>query len=353
MRHLILGSALLALGLAACNDDTLSPSSTDVETLDLSRYTGSENGKTGKTPGILGFASYEGHLFVPLQRLGADWKPLDTSLVLEIDPASRQVVREIRLPLANPYSMKLVGSKLVLACVGAWTDDSYANVLDGGVVSVDLATGTTEILAREADLGGNVSDAQLVGTKLYVAVSTMWPSTHVAVVQGGTIVDSLPGVNLAGGLQSDGSSLLVAMRESSPYVAIFDPAKDSMIGKIATGIEPTSMQIFDGGRLAVLGTNYTVRLGALMVADSVKKGAKASTRKGFETSNIGMSVSDDVVYVLNRDLGTVTGFRHGDRGQVVLDWNVGSQSNPYDVAIVDGAVWAACYNLSALQIRKP
>lgn len=353
MRHLILGSALLALGLAACNDDTLSPSSTDVETLDLSRYTGSENGKTGKTPGILGFASYEGHLFVPLQRLGADWKPLDTSLVLEIDPATRQVVREIRLPLANPYSMKLVGSKLVLACVGAWTDASYANVLDGGVVSVDLATGTTEILARESELGGNVSDAQLVGAKLYVAVSTMWPNTHVAVMQGGTIVDSLPSVTLAGGLQASGSNLLVAMRESSPYVAIFDPAKDSMVGKIATGIEPTSMEVFDGGRLAVLGTNYTVRLGALMVADSLKKGAKASTRKSFETSNIGMSISDDVVYVLNRDLGTVTGFRHGDRDQVVLDWNVGSQSNPYDVAVVGSELWAACYNLSALQIRKP
>lgn len=353
MNRTMIALALAALGLASCSEDTVAPVVPDVESFDLSRYVGSEGGKTGKTPGVLGFASYDGHLFVPLQRLGGDWKPLDTSLVLEIDPASRKVVREIKLPLANPYAMKLAGGKLLLACVGAWNDDAFENVLDGGIVSVDLASGTAEIVVRETTLGGNVSDVQAIGDKVYVAVSTAWPNTHVAVVEQGRIVDSVAGIQLAGGLQANGSQLLVGVRETTPFVAIVDTAFDSTVAKISTGIEPTNMDLLASGKLAILGTNYSVRLGAMMVADSARKGAKASTRKSFETSNVGMTVLDDVVYIMNRDLGVVTGFRDGDREQVVLDWNVGSQSNPYDVAIVSGEIWVACYDLAELRIRKP
>ena len=353
MNRSLIALALAALGLTACSEDTVAPVVPEVESFDLSRYVGSENGKTGKTPGTLGFASYNGHLFVPLQRLGDDWKPLDTSLVLEIDPVSRKVLREIKLPFANPYAMKLTGGKLYLACVGAWYDDSYADVLDGGVVAVDLASGTTEIVVRESALGGNVSDVQAIGGKVYVAVSTAWPNTHVAVVEGGRIVDSVAGIQLAGGLQTNGTQLLVGVRETTPFVAIVDTALDSTTAKISTGIEPTNMDLLESGKLAILGTNYSVRLGAMMVADSARKGAKASTRKSFETSNLGMTVVGDVVYVMNRDLGVVTGFRDGDRDQVVLDWNVGSQSNPYDVAVVSGEIWVACYNLAELRIRKP
>jgi hypothetical protein len=353
MNRTLIALALASTALFSCDEDTVAPVTKEVESFDLSRYVGSEGGKTGKTPGVLGFASHDGHLFVPLQRLGSDWKPLDTSLVLEIDPVSRKVVREIKLPLANPYAMKLVGGTLYLACVGAWSDDAYENVLDGGVVSVDLAKGTSEIVVRETTLGGNVSDVQAIGSKVYVAVSTTWPSTHVAVVEGGRVTDTVGGIQLAGGLQTNGSQLLVGVRETTPFVALVDTASDSATAKISTGIEPTNMDLLESGKLAILGTNYTVKLGAMMVADSARKGARASTRKSFETSNLGMTVLGDVVYVLNRDLGVVTGFRDGDRDQVVLDWNVGSQSNPYDLAIVSGEIWVACYNLTELRIRKP
>lgn len=348
----LFGLALLAGLLSSCDDEVLQPVSDEVETLDLSRYIASEGGKTGKAPGILGFASWNGHLFAPLQRLGSDWKPLDTSLVVEIDPASRKVVRSIALPLKNPYSMKRAGSKLYLACVGAWTDASYQNVLDGGVVEVDLSTGATKVLARESELGGNVSDMQMVGEKLYVVVSTSWPNSHVAVVKSGAVVDTLPGIDLAGGMQANGKNLFVAVRADKPFVAVVDPASDSIVGKMSTAIEPTEMDFLSSGKFAILATNYTVQLGALLVSDSAAKGAKPATQAGWSTSNLGMSVQGEVVYVLDRGRGTVTGFRGGDKDQVVFDWNAGSPANPYDVAVLGGEIWVACYDLSVVKIRK-
>jgi hypothetical protein len=101
--------------------------------------------------------------------------------LLQIDVKQRKVVKAFTLPLPNPAGITYdpASGKLYIPCTGQMFDATYAIVADGGIVSVDPASGNMQVIAKEEDLGGNVGKATLYDGKLFFAVTQPPPDlTH-------------------------------------------------------------------------------------------------------------------------------------------------------------------------------
>lgn len=96
-------------------------------------------------------------------------KPHADPKLLKIDVHKRTVDKAITLPLSNPQGITYDAAtgKLYVPCVGEYVDEiTYAPILDGGIVSVDPASGAATVIATEQDLGGNVGRLELADGKL-------------------------------------------------------------------------------------------------------------------------------------------------------------------------------------------
>jgi len=104
-----------------------------------------------------------------------------------------------------------------------------------------------------------------------------------------------------------------------------------------------------GPSVWVLGQKYGTTGSSSLDRISDGKIAAATPPAGMPShSNTGICVSNQVLYLFDKNLGVVTGFDHGDFSKVTLDENVGASANPYEAASLNGAVWVARFGSSSL-----
>jgi hypothetical protein len=115
-----------------------------------------------------------GYLYAVVQNLDtkAGFKALPDPKLLQIDVKQRKVAKAFTLPWPNPAGIAYDPSsgKLYVPCQGQVFDSTFAVVPDGGIVSVDPASGSMEVIAKEEALGGNLGRVTLHGGKLFFTV---------------------------------------------------------------------------------------------------------------------------------------------------------------------------------------
>jgi len=124
-------------------------------------------------------------LWASLQRMDrSTWRPAGGSVLLGIDPTTREVVTEIPLPLDNPTGgWTVVDDVAWSGAIGAYeTDDALA--LDGGVLAVDLAIGTASTILSEAEVGRNVYAVLSDGSHLWLSTYDESSTNHIEVWEG-------------------------------------------------------------------------------------------------------------------------------------------------------------------------
>lgn len=189
-----------------------------VDSIDLSGYSDLADGQ--KIPFAVDVHAVGSKLAVTVGRLNG-WNPGDSSLVVVVDPSSKQVEKRIALPWKNAYGVSWSGNQALVSCVGAWSD------LDGGIVSVDLQAGTARKLVSEQDLGGDAVKAEFGPSgRFFVGVSDPAAYTvavHVADLETGAKGAKISGSANVGGLAWDGSGLWLGdMSKTAPRVVRVD-----------------------------------------------------------------------------------------------------------------------------------
>ncbi len=100
----------------------------------------------------------------------AYYAPTAKSTLVKIDVKAKKVAKALELSLGNPAGITYdeTAGKLYIPCIGKYTESDFVTlVLDGGILSVDLATfAEGSMLATEKDLGGNVGKTLLYQGKL-------------------------------------------------------------------------------------------------------------------------------------------------------------------------------------------
>ncbi len=99
--------------------------------------------------------------FVTLDRLNPYPQSVQASWMLRIDTASGQVEETIVLAGRNPFTVTQDGSTLWLADPGNFDD---ATEPQAGIERFDTSSSTTELLVREAQLGGSVAQIAVSGS---------------------------------------------------------------------------------------------------------------------------------------------------------------------------------------------
>ncbi len=125
-----------------------------LDSLDLSAYDSqTPPDSAAGTPRMAFATAYNGYVFVALQRLNYNYAARDTSLVVVIDAASKQVVSTIPLQFKNPVSAHVEGTMWYLACAANYAGN------DGGVEKIDLNQRVDAgVVVSAQTLGGNVTD---------------------------------------------------------------------------------------------------------------------------------------------------------------------------------------------------
>jgi DNA-binding beta-propeller fold protein YncE len=169
--------------------------------------------------------------------------------LVDADPAVPGV-QPILLTLPNPYTelrYDRCRHELVVGCLGAW------GVMDGGIEVIDPVTlELKRVVATEADLGGDVSDAVLSpGPKGYAVVmdSAPWPDNFARLVcfdrATGQVLDTLyiqdsgQGASLSGiELNRQGEVYLCDRDAAAPRVRIYDTRADTLLDAVDVGVPP-------------------------------------------------------------------------------------------------------------------
>jgi len=133
-------------------------------------------------------------LLVIAQRL-ENFVATKPGLLIRINASAGTVIDTIQLKLYNPQSSVLSNGKLYIASPDDWYRESFENA---GVEVVNLATGTSEVLATGAQLGGGPNHIALdeANQILYVSVYEYFGSGPVKPVNisGKTIGSALSGI---------------------------------------------------------------------------------------------------------------------------------------------------------------
>lgn len=118
-----------------------------------------------------------GHLFVhggliwvSLERMDreGDWVPAGGSRLLAVDPAAREVVAEVVLPLENPTGGWTVEGDLAWSVAAGALREGTSLALDGGLVRVDLPRAAAEAVApHEADVGRDLRAGRVQGDQAW------------------------------------------------------------------------------------------------------------------------------------------------------------------------------------------
>ena len=137
----------------------LSPDGTVLRTIDLSGYD-SDGNPDASSIAIVDTPAGE-KAFVTLDRLNPYPQSVQPSWMLRIDTSSAKVEATIVLAGRNPFSVTQDGDVLWLADPGNFDDAAEPNA---GVERFDTATSTTELVAREAELGGSIAEVAVSGS---------------------------------------------------------------------------------------------------------------------------------------------------------------------------------------------
>lgn len=148
----------------------LEPDGSFSGTVDLSAFADADG-----VPEAMGVHVAGDRVYVALERLDrcGGWLPSGPGQIVEIDVATRTVVKSIELGGGNPFG-RLVpapwdssGNTVIVALPG-----DPRHIDDGDAVAmIDLATGVAKGFLRETDLGGSVSEAILAAPdEAYVIV---------------------------------------------------------------------------------------------------------------------------------------------------------------------------------------
>jgi hypothetical protein len=124
------------------------------DSVDLSAYVSmTPSDSAAPAPRMAWTTAYNGYVFVALQRLNYNYAALDTSLVLVIDAATKQVVSTIPLHFKNPVSAHAVGTTWYVTGLASYGDQ------EGGVEKIDLAgRAHAGNVVTEQTLGADVFD---------------------------------------------------------------------------------------------------------------------------------------------------------------------------------------------------
>ena len=193
-----------------------------------------------------------GDLYALAQRLDTHdpmYKPHADPKLLKIDAKKRTVAKAITLPLANPQGLAYdaAAGKLYIPCVGEYVDDQFMPKLDGGIVSVDLASGEAGVLATEQDLGGNVGRLVLADGKLFFNLGMPGADRVVALSLADKSVS--PIVDLApysgGGLAADEESDVLCVGDRKRGLRLFrlDDFREKETTDIGLGLLPVDLAL--------------------------------------------------------------------------------------------------------------
>ena len=104
------------------------------DSIDLSQYSSHHPADTAAlVPRMFAVTAYNGYVFVALQRLNYQYSALDTSLIVVINVATKQIASTIPLHFKNPISAHAAGSAWYLSSIAGYGDVS------GGVEKIDLS----------------------------------------------------------------------------------------------------------------------------------------------------------------------------------------------------------------------
>jgi hypothetical protein len=209
-----------------------------VDSIDLSAYADTKDGQ--KVPQAFAVHAWNGDLAVVLGRLDG-YDPGDSSIVILVDPSSKQVQKRIALPWKNAYAAAWNGSHVIVACVGSW------GVLDGAVVEVDLSAGTSKTMVTENALGG---DAEMVAFgpsgEAFVGIydaSTYDVSVRTLNLSSGVLGPKVSGTVDVGTFSWDGSDLWLGSASASTPEVIRTTASGSPIDTVKTTLSPISILV--------------------------------------------------------------------------------------------------------------
>lgn len=213
-----------------------------VDSIDLSAY--ADTLHQNRNPFALAVHAWNGKLAVVLGRLGGDWTPNDSSLVVILDPGAKKEVKRIALPWKNAYGVAWSGDKVLVACVGAWAKpDNSSIVLDGGLALVDLAQGTSKALVSESTAGGNISLASFgpSGTAFVgVADASYSGSVRAVDLSTGALGSKVSNEANVGSFAWDGSHLWMGTSSSTLLRA---SSSGEVLNTFPCTLSPTSLAI--------------------------------------------------------------------------------------------------------------
>lgn len=142
------------------------------DSIDLSAYVSHHPvDSVAPAPRMAAITAQDGYLFVAVQRLNYDYKPLDTSVVVVINASTKAIVKTIPLAFRNPVSATVRD--------GMWYVSGLQNYYDllGGVEKINLSTREyAGVVVTEATLGSDVSTyVSTRSTGGYAIVAGAWP----------------------------------------------------------------------------------------------------------------------------------------------------------------------------------
>jgi len=119
-------------------------------------------------------------LLITLQRLDENWSATKPGLLVRIKASTKTLIDTIQLNFYNPSSSVLSNGKLYVSSQ-KYNDDYSIDLEKSGVEVVDLAKGTSEVLATGTELGGGANDIALDEALqiLYVSVYAYYGSAPV------------------------------------------------------------------------------------------------------------------------------------------------------------------------------
>ncbi|MDR3001545.1 MAG: hypothetical protein LBU89_09800 [Fibromonadaceae bacterium] len=190
-------------------------------------------------------------LLVVLQRLEI-FSATKPGLLVRINASTEKLIDTIPLKLYNSHSSILSKGKLYISAQARYNEDFSYDWTESGVEVVDLAKGTTEVLATGDQLGGGAYGIALdeAGQTLYVSVSANFgvaPVKSVNVLS--KDIKTLPNIVASEGgviFDNEVKKLFVGDRESGKEnLKIYDPATNSTsaVNEGTNALPPYSLAI--------------------------------------------------------------------------------------------------------------
>lgn len=162
----------------------------------------------------------------------------------------------------------------------------------------------------------------------------------------GTHGDSLKAVQALG--FHDGSLYVTNRHATEPGTAVVDTATGLITAYYPHVLQPAGIAFTASGK-AIVGEGTWNQPGGFSVIDPAAQRMR-QTVIGFDQDN-GVVATEGRIYLLDRTLGTVTGFTGDEPGKnVTFNVQTGANSNPYGIAVSGGKAYIPRYNQSSLLV---